>query len=197
MSTVSSSAEYRVADEEAKINSRKSAHHQVVIVGGGTGGITVAARLTKGWFNRMNVAVIDPSAVHYYQPAWTLVGGGTYRLDATRRMESSVIPRKVQWIQERVTEFHPEENFLLTDAGTKVTYDWLVVAAGIQIHWEKVRGLRENVGKHGICSNYSFETVGYTWECIRTFQGGVAIFTQPAGAIKEPLHKSPVLYGTF
>ena len=47
-------------------------HHQVVIVGGGTAGISVAARLTNGWFNKRDVAVIEPADTHYYQPLWTL-----------------------------------------------------------------------------------------------------------------------------
>lgn len=159
-------------------------HHQVVIVGGGTAGITVAARLTKGWFNKTDVAIIDPSENHYYQPAWTLVGGGTFDKDATRRDEASVIPRKAKWYRDAVIEFDPEHNRVKSRDGRIIEYNFLVVAAGIQINWDGVDGLKENVGRHGICSNYSFETVGSTWENVRSFQGGTAIFTQPAGAIK-------------
>lgn len=159
-------------------------HHEVVIVGGGTAGITVAAQLTKGWFNDTDVVIIDPTDSHYYQPAWTLVGGGTFRKEATRRPEASVIPKKAKWIQDAVTEFDPEHNRLRTRDGRVLEYDYLVVGAGIRINWDAVEGLRENVGKHGICSNYSFETVSSTWENVRDFKGGTAIFTQPVGAIK-------------
>ena len=76
----------------------KVVHHEVVVVGGGTAGITVAAQLTKDWFNDTGVAIIDPSSDHYYQPAWTLVGAGTYRKEATRRDEKSVITPKAKWI---------------------------------------------------------------------------------------------------
>ena len=51
-----------------------TAKHQVLIVGGGTAGITVAARLLRKGYT--DVAVIEPSDKHYYQPMWTLVGGG-------------------------------------------------------------------------------------------------------------------------
>ncbi|MCA8997346.1 MAG: NAD(P)/FAD-dependent oxidoreductase [Planctomycetaceae bacterium] len=158
--------------------------HDIVIVGGGTAGISVAARLTKGWGNKTDVAIIDPSESHYYQPAWTLVGAGTFRQEATRRSEASVIPKKAKWIQDAVVEFDPEHNRLRTREGRTIQYKYLIVAAGIQIHWDQVKGLKENVGSHGICSNYSFQTVGYTWECLRGFQGGTAIFTQPQGAVK-------------
>ncbi len=159
-------------------------HHDIVIVGGGTAGITVAAQLTKGWFNNTDIAIIDPSDKHYYQPAWTLVGGGTFRKEDTARSEASVIPRKARWIHDAVTEFEPERNRLRTRDGRIIEYNYLVVGAGIQINWDGIPGLKENIGRQGICSNYSYDTVGYTWDCVRTFQGGVAIFTQPKGAVK-------------
>ncbi len=162
----------------------KTVHHSIVIVGGGTGGITVAARLTKGLFNKTDVAVIEPAKDHFYQPAWTLVGGGTFRKDATRRDEAAVMPSKAKWIRDAVSEFDPKNNRLTTRDGLTVTYDALVVAAGIHIRWDAIAGLKESLGANGICSNYSFESVQSTWDAVRNFQGGTAIFTQPTGAIK-------------
>lgn len=162
----------------------ETVHHQILIVGGGTAGITVAARLRKGWFNRRDVAVIEPSDKHYYQPLWTLVGAGVVRKEVTERSEASVMPRGVTWIRDAVAEFHPEQNAVVTRSGRRITYDWLVVAAGIQINWEKIPGLKESIGHHGVCSNYSFNTVDSTWENIRSFRGGTALFTQPSGAVK-------------
>jgi sulfide:quinone oxidoreductase len=162
----------------------ESVHHHVLIVGGGSAGLTVAARLTKGWFRRLDVAVIEPSDRHYYQPLWTLVGGGVFPKEASVRSEASVMPRRANWIRDAVNTFHPEQNYVLTHGGRKVSYDWLVVAAGIHIDWEKIPGLKESIGKGGVCSNYSYDTVDYTWETIRGFRGGNAVFTHPSGAIK-------------
>ena len=162
----------------------ESIHHQIVIVGGGTAGITVAARLTKAWFNQRDVAVIEPSNKHYYQPLWTLVGGGVVKKEVTEHSEASVMPRRAKWIRDGVAEFHPEKNVVVTRGGQAITYDWLVVAAGIQINWGKIPGLSESIGKNGVCSNYSYDTVDSTWENIRTFRGGDALFTQPSGAVK-------------
>jgi sulfide:quinone oxidoreductase len=159
-------------------------HHQIVIVGGGTAGITVAAQLTKGWFNKLDVAVIEPSDKHYYQPLWTLVGAGLAKKESTERSEASVMPRRVQWIRDAVTEFLPEQNSLRTRDGQTITYDWLIVASGLQLQWEKIKGLKDAIGQNGVCSNYSYATVDTTSEAIHNFRGGNAIFTNPSGAVK-------------
>lgn len=145
--------------------------------------MTVAARLRRA--RRVgDLAIIEPAATHDYQPAWTLVGGGEYRKERTRRPEASVIPRGVTWIRDAVTELVPEENVVLTRDGVRVGYDHLVLAPGIQIYWDRVRGLREALGKGGVCTNYSYEYTDKTWEFVRAFPGGTAVFTQPEGAIK-------------
>lgn len=159
-------------------------HHQIVIVGGGTAGITIAARLTRGWFSRPDVALVEPSDRHYYQPLWTLVGAGLARKESTQRPEAAVIPRGVSWIRDAATEFVPSENLIRTHDGQTITYDWLIVAAGLQIHWDAIPGLREALTRPGVCSNYSYATVDSTWDAIRNFRGGTALFTMPSGAVK-------------
>jgi len=156
---------------------------KVVIVGGGTAGITVASQLIKK-FGSGEIAIIDPAAKHYYQPLWTLVGGGIFPKEQSERNEKDYIPSGVKWIQEKVTEFDPEANFVMTESGNKVTYDFLVVCAGIQINWDGVIGLKDALGKNGVCSNYSYQTVESTWENIRSLKAGKAIFTQPNTPIK-------------
>lgn len=160
-------------------------HHQVVIVGGGSAGLTVAARL-RSQAHPPEVAVIEPSSKHYYQPIWTLVGGGVFPKEISERDEADFIPPGATWIQDAVASFDPDNNALTTRGGDTITYDFLVVAAGIQIDWDKIPGLKESVGKPGtgVCSNYSYRTVESTWENIRNFKGGTAIFTQPDTPIK-------------
>ncbi|HVZ94778.1 MAG TPA: FAD/NAD(P)-binding oxidoreductase [Phycisphaerales bacterium] len=158
-------------------------HFQVLIVGGGSGGLSVASRLSKK-LRHNQVGVIEPSDKHYYQPLWTLVGGGAVNINSTVRSEAAVMPRGAEWIRDAVTEFDPEKNSVRTKAGRTYTYDFLVVAAGISVDWDKVKGLAGNVGREGICSNYSFEYAPTTWRTIQSFKGGDAIFTHPATPIK-------------
>jgi sulfide:quinone oxidoreductase len=157
--------------------------YQIVVVGGGNGGITVAAQLLRKDKN-VDIAIIDPSAQHYYQPAFTMVGGGIYNIEDTVKPEASVIPEGVTWIKEVVTGFAPDKNEVMLASGVKVGYDYLVVAPGIQLNWNEVKGLAENIGKNGVCSNYSFATAPYTFECLKNSKSGRAIFTSPHTPIK-------------
>lgn len=160
-----------------------STQHSVLIVGGGTAGITVAARLRRA-DARLSIGLIEPSTKHYYQPLWTLAGGGVVKKETTERAESALIPRGVDWLRTAAAEFLPEQKAVLTTDGTRHTYEQLVVCPGIQINWQDVPGLREAVGHDGVCSNYSYATVDSTWEALRTFRGGTAIFTMPNTAVK-------------
>lgn len=158
-------------------------HHQILIVGGGNAGISLAAQLFRKDAS-LDIGIVEPSEKHYYQPAWTLVGAGVFDIRKTIRNQADVMPRKAKWIKDAVVAFDPQNNAINTASGQSYTYDYLVVCPGIQLDWHKVKGLEGNVGKHGICSNYSFQTAPYTWEVLRQFKGGKALFTNPNTPVK-------------
>lgn len=155
----------------------------VLIVGGGNAGISVAARLARA-LAPGEVAVIEPSDVHYYQPLWTLVGGGAAQREETVRPQASVIPDGVQWIKARAERLDPDQDQVVLEGGEAIGYDVLIVAAGIELHWAGIKGLEGAVGRDGICSNYSYDTVESTWRTIQAFEGGTALFTMPPPPIK-------------
>ena len=157
--------------------------YQIVIVGGGNAGISIASQLLRK-DSSLDIAIVDGAKKHYYQPAWTLVGGGEFNIQDTERDEASVIPKGATWIQQMVAGFKPEENKITLADGTDLGYDYLIAVPGIQLNWGEIKGLKENLGKNGVCSNYSFATAPYTWECIQKTRGGKAIFTNPHTPIK-------------
>jgi Uncharacterized NAD(FAD)-dependent dehydrogenases len=160
----------------------------VLVVGGGSAGITTASHILLRMGSKLKkqfpMAILEPADVHYYQPIWTLVGAGVYPKEFSARPEASVIPKDARWIRDAAASFDPEHNNVVTAGGKRIHYEYLIVATGLRIAWERIPGLAGNVGKYGICSNYSYETVSSTWENIRNFKGGVAIFTQPKPPIK-------------
>lgn len=156
-------------------------HHQILIIGGGTAGIMVASRMKKE-NSKIDIAIIEPADTHYYQPAWTLVGANAYKYEDTARSMKSLIPTGVKWIKEYAATFDPEKNQVTTKAGNAFTYDYLVVCPGLKIDNSMVEGLPEAIDKGVVCSNYT--DPNHTWNVIKNFKGGTALFTQPTTPIK-------------
>jgi sulfide:quinone oxidoreductase len=158
-------------------------HHQFLIIGGGSAGITVAAQLQKK-LSKPDVAIIEPSDVHYYQPMWTFNGAGVFHKEKSKKLMKDVMPYDVAWIKDYVVAFHPDQNIVETECGKFFSYEYLIVAPGIQIDWDAIPGLAENIGTKGICSIYSYNQVDYVQECINNTKKGRALFTQPATKFK-------------
>ncbi|MFI6467926.1 FAD-dependent oxidoreductase [Streptomyces sp. NPDC050538] len=157
-------------------------HRHVVIVGGGSAGISVAARLRRAGVT--GIALIEPSDTHCYQPLWTLVGGGQAPLRATRRPEASVVPDGVHWIRQAARAVDPDLRTVTLTNGRKLGYDFLVMAPGLQLDWNGVPGLAEAIGHDHVTSNYAPEYAPRTWDLIRGMRSGTAVFTHPATPLK-------------
>jgi len=159
------------------------ASYEVVIVGAGAGGIAVAASL-KARKPELEIAIIDPADVHYYQPGWTMVGGGIFEPQETARTMGSLIPRGVHWIKAAVAAFEPANNAVILDGCRVVKYNRLIVTPGLKLDWNKIDGLVETLGQNGVTSNYRYDLAPYTWELVSGMKSGRAIFTQPPMPIK-------------
>ncbi len=158
-------------------------HFQVLIVGGGAAGISVANNMRRQ-NSKIKVGLIEPSEKHYYQPGFTIIGGGAYTMKETTRNEKDLIHRSTTWIKDYAESFQPEDNTVTLRSGEKIAYDYLVVCPGLQLDWDKISGLKETLGKSSVCSNYSADYVEYTWTTIQAMESGTALFTQPTMPIK-------------
>jgi sulfide:quinone oxidoreductase len=157
--------------------------HTVVVVGGGAAGIAVAASL-RARDRSLDIAIIDPADTHYYQPGWTMVGGGIFRPETTARPMASLIPAGVQWIKAAVAGFDPAANRVVLEGCRPVRYEVLIVCPGIKLNWQGVEGLQETLGQNGVTSNYRYDLAPYTWRLVSEMKRGHAVFTQPPMPIK-------------
>jgi len=159
------------------------AQHDIVIVGGGAAGIAVASSLLARKAD-LDIAIIDPADVHYYQPGWTLVGAGVFDPQTTARTMASLIPIGVNWIKAAVAAFEPKNDAVILDGCRVVKYSRLIVCPGLKLDWNKVEGLAETLGKNGVTSNYRYDLAPYTWKLVTELEKGRALFTQPPMPIK-------------
>uniref|UniRef100_A0A8C7FY80 Sulfide:quinone oxidoreductase, mitochondrial n=1 Tax=Oncorhynchus kisutch TaxID=8019 RepID=A0A8C7FY80_ONCKI len=172
-------------------------HYKVLVLGGGTGGIAMSARM-KRKLGAENVAVVETSEMHYYQPIWTLVGAGVKSVASSGRPTASVIPPGVKWVKSNVREIDPDANTVRTDNGMEISYQYLIVALGLQLHYEKIKGLPEidDWEEFKIGSNYSVQTVEKTWSALQNFKEGNAIFSFPNTPVKCAGAPQKIMYLT-
>ena len=159
------------------------ASHEVVIIGGGAAGIAVAASLLAR-SPGLDIAIIDPADIHYYQPGWTMVGAGIFNAATTARTMASVLPRGVHWIKSAVAAFEPERDAVILDGCRVVKYRQLVVCPGLKLDWHGIEGLSDTLGRNGVTSNYRYDLAPYTWQLVQQLHRGKALFTQPPMPIK-------------
>ncbi len=171
-------------DAAADAASLRARVHDVLVIGGGAAGISTAASILKRR-KGVDIAIVEPQTEHYYQPGWTLVGGGVFKREQTERQMADLMPKGVRWIRAACAGFDPERNEVILEDGERVGYRVLVVAPGLKLDWDGVEGLRDTLGRNGVTSNYLFDMAPYTWELVQALKPGArALFTQPPMPIK-------------
>lgn len=159
------------------------ASHDIVIVGAGAAGVATAASLLAR-DRHLDIAIIDPADIHYYQPGWTMVGAGVFKPEVTARKMAALLPRQVHWIKAAVAAFEPEQNAVILEGCRVVNYKQLIVCPGLKLDWRAIEGLADTLGKNGVTSNYRYDLASYTWQLVQELKGGRALFTQPPMPIK-------------
>lgn len=174
-------------DDDARTSQRSDApnhqspHHQVLIIGGGNGGISLAARLKR--YRVRGIAIVDPSEQHLYQPFFSHIAGGTAKAEAAVRPQESVIPKGVTWVHDAASTIDPGAKSVTLVSGRTLTYEHLVVCPGIQKNWDGIPGLRDAHNSPYGATNYSIDLAVKAWRLLSGLRSGTAVFTMPDGPI--------------
>lgn len=127
---------------------------------------------------------------------FTLIGGGIKTLKDSYRPMSKVLPTLAKWVKDSAVKFEPENNTVYTANGDKIEYEFLLVATGLQLNYDKIPGLVDalSIPKGKVCSNYSPKYVDRTYQALQAFKSGNAIFTYPNSPVKCPGAPQKILY---
>ncbi|SDQ23053.1 sulfide:quinone oxidoreductase [Microbacterium sp. cf332] len=166
----------------------------MIVVGGGNGGVSAAARLLRRGVS--DIALIEPRDTHEYKPLFSHVAGGTARISETLRPQRAVIPDGVRWVQDAVVSVDPRRATVRLAGGEELGYDHLVLSPGMQKDWASVPGLAESIGTGDVTTHYEGDLAARTSLRLRDIRRGTVVFTQPAGpsscagAAQKPMYQA-------
>lgn len=160
---------------------------KILIIGGGSAGIMTAARLRNELSpEEAQITIVDPNDYHFYQPGFTLVVFGVEEPENIKRPIEEVIPKDCNFIKDALASLNPEENYVETEGGQKLDYDYLILATGARPVLDDIIGLEDNLGKDGIHDFYTFDGAIKLKKALEEFEGGSFVVVQPPMPFKCP-----------
>ncbi|MCB5273491.1 Sulfide dehydrogenase [flavocytochrome c] flavoprotein chain [Arthrobacter sp. SO5] len=157
-------------------------HYEVLIIGGGNAGVSLAARLHR--YGVKDVAVVEPGDQHFYQPLFSHIAGGRATASEAARPQRSVMPQGVEWIRDSAVDIDPAGKTVSLASGGQLGFGHLVVCPGLQLDWDKIPGLADAVHSPAGASHYEFSLAAKAWTLLSGLKAGTAVFTMPSGPIK-------------
>jgi len=183
-SLIMGASDVQAMEKDQKEIEKSGVDAKILIVGGGLAGMSTAARLTLHLKNP-DITVIEPNELSVsYQPGQTLVGAGIWEIDDVKFKRDDFVPEGTKVIKDKVIDFDPNNNRVTTAKGQVVDYDYLIIATGMQLDFERFEGLEEAgraysagdnsrllkaLGDDGVCSIYTAEGAAKTWEQMQKY----------------------------
>lgn len=214
-------AAYLVGGDEAQASTEVKASEatgKILIIGGGLAGISTAARLVNTLSNP-DITIIEPNPKSVtYQPGNTLVAAGIYTKADIDYDTKDFLPKGVTLLKDKAIDFNPEANKVALESGETLTYDFLIVAAGLTLDFGAIKGLEEIgdaytvgdaskilkvFGDSGVASVYNVDSAVAMWDQMQKFiqkakdgKKVKGVFSDPNTAIKCGGAPKKVMYLT-
>ena len=153
------------------------AWHDVVIVGGGNAGISLAARLRR--IGARDVAVVAPGPTHIYRPLLNYVAAGEASMERLTRSMRSVIPEGCTWVDQRAVAVHEDEGEVELEDGMRLRYGDLVIATGLEEDLDAVPGLAAATEAGWSTTAHLESGAELSWAAARDLRMGRVVFTVP------------------
>ena len=160
----------------------------LVILGAGTSGTMMANHLVskldkKDW----NITIIDQYKTHYYQPGFLFLPFDIYTTKQVKKNGKKFIPKKVNYVQEKIERIAPMENKVTLEGGTVIDYDILIVATGTKTAPDEVEGMNGPEWYKSIFDFYTYEGAKALRDKLRVWEGGKLVVHISEMPIKCPV----------
>lgn len=160
---------------------------KIVILGAGAAGTALSNRLVKR-LDGAQITLVDGHKEHWYQPGFSLIAAGLKPSSYSVTRTTDWLPSGVTLKQEYAANIDPEAKTVALQSGEVLTYDYLIIATGLELNYGAIEGLEmDMIGKDGIGSLYAGpDYAARTWQAASKFsqEGGIGLFSRPNTEMK-------------
>jgi sulfide:quinone oxidoreductase len=162
--------------------------HQIVVLGGGTGGTLVANRLRQVFDPAdAQITVVDQDDVHVYQPGLLFVPFGLATVDDIVRPRRRQLHAGIYPVISPIESVDIEANEVHLANQVTLEYDVLVAATGAVLVPEETEGLLGPGWNENTFTFYDLEGAGALAKKLASFEGGRMVVNVVDMPIKCPV----------
>ncbi len=161
---------------------------RLLVLGAGTAGTMAVNKLRPRLpESEWEITVVDQSETHYYQPGYLFIPFGSYTPEEVVKPTKKFIPDGVNLISGEIDKVLPDENAVLLADGTKLSYDYLVIASGSSPRPDQTPGMEDEGWRDTVHEFYTYEGTQALAEKLKTWEGGKLVVQICEMPIKCPV----------
>ncbi|MDP3047723.1 MAG: FAD/NAD(P)-binding oxidoreductase [Chloroflexota bacterium] len=159
-----------------------------LILGAGTGGTMVANKMAElldpqEW----RILIVDRDETHYYQPGFLFIPFGIYTPADVVKPKRNCLPPQVEVIFSDIEQIEPEQNRVRLAKKKTISYDYLVIATGSDIHPEETPGLMDGGWRQNVFDFYTLDGAMALSRFLKFWKGGRLVLNVAEMPIKCPV----------
>lgn len=159
-----------------------------LILGAGTGGTMVANKMAElldpqEW----RILIVDRDETHYYQPGFLFIPFGIYTPADVVKPKRNFLPPQVEVIFSDIEQIEPEQNRVRLAKKKTISYDYLVIATGSDIHPEETPGLMDGGWRQNVFDFYTLDGAMALSRFLKFWKGGRLVLNVAEMPIKCPV----------
>ena len=159
----------------------------ILILGAGTAGTAIAHKLRRRLSKQWDIAVVDPSSTHLYQPGLLFLPFGDETEERIVRERGSTLGKGITWHKDSVKTIDTERRRVELAEGEPLSYDFLIIASGTEVRPDMIEGMMGDGWHKSVFDFYTLEGARALQAALANFEGGRLVLNIVEMPIKCPV----------
>ena len=161
---------------------------KLLILGAGTAGTIMANKLSQHLSQQeWQITIVDKNETHYYQPGFLFIPFDIYSRNDVIKPKRDYLPPSVDLIMSDIEAIEPEQSRVKLANGKVLSYDYLIIATGSEVHPEETEGLLDGGWQQNIFDFYTLEGACKLQRFLKHWPGGKLVMHISEMPIKCPV----------